>query len=177
MESFINIAHDNFELELEIEDLDFWKSLDRGDKDHQKLLNSLVFSIHDYFLKNLPERASKIVLNCHYSRSEQIQSLNKDYRNKDSDTDVLSFPIFECLEELPIDSPADIGDIYISLDQASLQAREHEIDLNSELIHLIIHGFFHLIGYDHERSEQEEKLMSELESKMLDRVQNTYSRI
>lgn len=177
MESFINIAHDNFELELEIEDMDFWNSLDRGDKDHKKLLNSLVYSIHDYFLKHLPQHRSKIILNCHYSRSEQVQALNKQYRNKDYDTDVLSFPIFESLEEMPTDSPADIGDIYISVDQAQKQANEHQIDLNSELIHLIIHGFFHLIGYDHERSEQEDKLMRELESKMLDRVQNTYSRI
>ena len=177
METIINISHDNFHLELEIEDSQFWNTLSKGEKDHIKLLKSFVFAAHDYISSELSDKPSEVILNIHYCRTEQVQSLNSQYRNNDKDTDVLSFPLFESLGELPIDTPAVLGDIYISLDQALKQSLEHSIDLSSELVHLIIHGFFHLLGLDHERSEAEAKQMDDLEQKMLTRVQNTYSRI
>lgn len=173
----MNISHENFTLELENDDLSYWNTLDLGEKDHKKLLRALTYSIHDYLSREAQIQPSQFILNCHYSRSNVVRELNRQYRNKDKDTDVLSFPLFEDLEEVTEGVPAILGDIYISLDQACLQAVEYDIDLSSELIHLIIHGFFHLIGFDHERSSEEEKLMSELEQKMVKRVQNTYSKI
>ena len=173
----MNISHENFTLELENEDLVFWNELELGEKDHKKLLRALTYSLHEYLNREAVIMPSQFILNCHYCRTNEVKELNRQYRGKDKDTDVLSFPLFENLEELTEAVPAILGDIYISIDQAQIQAKEFDIDLSSELIHLIIHGFFHLIGYDHERSSEEEKLMSELEQTMVKRVQNTYSRI
>ena len=84
-----------------------------------------------------------------------IRQLNKEFRNVDKATDVLSFP--QNSDEGPV-IPGDIilGDIAISLDKAKLQAKEHGLAFKEEIILLLIHGILHLLGYDHEISEQEE---------------------
>ena len=84
-----------------------------------------------------------------------IRQLNKEFRNVDKATDVLSFP--QNSEGDPyIPEKIDLGDIAISLDKAKTQAKEHGLALNEEIILLLIHGILHLLGYDHEISEQEE---------------------
>ena len=84
-----------------------------------------------------------------------IRQLNKEFRNVDKATDVLSFP--QNSDEGPV-IPGEIilGDIAISLDKAKLQAKEHGLTFKEEIILLLIHGILHLLGYDHEISEQEE---------------------
>ena len=84
-----------------------------------------------------------------------IRQLNKEFRNVDKATDVLSFP--QNSDEGPV-IPGEIilGDIAISLDKAKLQAKEHGLAFKEEIILLLIHGILHLLGYDHEISEQEE---------------------
>ena len=77
----------------------------------------------------------------------QIRALNKQFRNIDKATDVLSFPV---------DDDADnLGDIAISIETAARQAKENGLTLNGELAQLILHGLLHLSGYDHETDNGE----------------------
>ena len=87
-----------------------------------------------------------------------IRKLNQQFRNIDQATDVLSFP--QDVDEDPI-IPGEIilGDIAVSLDTAQVQARQHGLTFEEEIILLLIHGILHLIGYDHEISEQEDERM------------------
>lgn len=91
-----------------------------------------------------------------------IRELNKAYRGKDKATDVLSF-IF--------DEPAGpyrlLGEIVISVDTARRQAEEIGHSLEEEIKRLVVHGFVHLLGYDHELGGEEEKKFKELEDKLL----------
>ena len=89
---------------------------------------------------------------------DDIRQLNKEFRDYDKPTDVLSFPQ-NSDEDPPIPGEMILGDIAISLDKAKIQAKEHGLKLKEELILLLIHGILHLLGYDHEISEHEEKKM------------------
>jgi len=78
---------------------------------------------------------------------KKMRELNNNFRGKNSTTDVLSFP-FEAGEFDAEDN--NLGDIAISLEQAERQARENNLDLETEIKQLILHGVLHLCGYDHE---------------------------
>ena len=96
--------------------------------------------------------------------NEQIRELNRQYRNKDSATDVLSFPMFEGGEiEYDDESsePCALGDIVISLERAALQAEEYGHSLEREVGFLCVHSVLHLLGYDHETSKEDEEYMND----------------
>ncbi|MGH7783735.1 MAG: rRNA maturation RNase YbeY, partial [Candidatus Binatia bacterium] len=93
----------------------------------------------------------------------EMQRLNAQYRGKDYPTDVLSFPVDASVALLP---PL-LGDVIISVDKATAQARERRRTLEDEMIELLIHGIVHLMGYDHERSAKDAKIMTRLEKKIL----------
>ena len=107
--------------------------------------------------------------------NHKIKSLNTVYRNKQKVTDVLSFPVYETLrsdsdsfiEPGPV---VHLGDIFICKEVATRQAKEFKISFEEEVLHLFIHGFLHLCGYDHEISKEEEELMFSLEDTLLDKV-------
>ena len=89
---------------------------------------------------------------------EQIHQLNKEYRNIDRPTDVISF----ALEDDDSFNRTDIrvlGDIYISIDKVRSQKEEYGHSFKRELYFLAIHGFLHLLGYDHEISKEDEEDM------------------
>lgn len=86
-----------------------------------------------------------------------IQQLNKEYRQKDCPTDVLSFP----MDGLEGDEYLLLGDIIISLEKAEEQAKEYGHTLERELAFLTVHGMLHLLGYDH--LEEEEATLMEKE--------------
>jgi len=89
----------------------------------------------------------------------EIQELNRTYRDLDKATDVLSFP----QDEDAVNESGDtlLGDVVISVETAARQAEEHHLSFNEELILLAIHGILHLLGYDHERSPQEARIMQD----------------
>ena len=87
-----------------------------------------------------------------------IRELNQQFRSIDQATDVLSFPQ-NAEEDPPIPGELILGDIAVSLDTAQVQAKEHGLTFEEEIILLLIHGILHLLGYDHEISEQEEEKM------------------
>ena len=91
------------------------------------------------------------------TRDKTIWQLNRDYRGKDSPTDVLSFPQDE--EAVNESGKQMLGDVVISVETAGRQAREHSLSFEEELILLTIHGLLHLLGYDHERSRDDARIM------------------
>ncbi len=96
--------------------------------------------------------------------NEEIHQLNKEYREKDSATDVLSFPLFENGEieyDDESDEPTAIGDIVVSLERAAEQADEYGHSLEREVGFLCVHSVLHLLGFDHEVSEDDEEYMNE----------------
>ena len=108
-----------------------------------------------------------------------IKQLNSEHRAKDKVTDVLSFPHQENLRggEFSFFAPEEeLGDIIICSEVCLKQAEEHGLSFDEEFLHLAVHGFLHIIGYDHEISESEEKLMENLEEKLLLQMKEKRSR-
>jgi len=98
--------------------------------------------------------------------NEQIHALNKEYRQVDRPTDVLSFPLWEPGEEWVISEEEEtvpLGDIVISYPKAKEQAEEYGHSLERELGFLAVHGFLHLLGYDHETAEEEKEMFQRQE--------------
>jgi len=93
---------------------------------------------------------------------ETIQKYNKQHRQIDAPTDVLSFPM---------EDEYMIGDLIISVETAERQAQERSHDLHDELRILLIHGFLHLIGYDHETSKEDWEEMASAESRLMRRLE------
>lgn len=103
----------------------------------------------------------------------KMKTLNREYRGKNKTTDVLSFPIFEnlrCAKDLPIGA-LELGDVFISLPVLKKQAQDFQVSEENEFIHLFVHGFLHLLGFDHEISEKEEKLMEGHEKELIQIIQ------
>ena len=97
--------------------------------------------------------------------NDYIHKINKEYRNIDRETDVISFALEE---NETIDEPVKtLGDIYISIDRVYSQAKEYGHSVKRELFFLATHGFLHLLGYDHMNKEDEEKMFS-LQEEILD---------
>ena len=105
-----------------------------------------------------------------YTDNEGIRELNCEYRDKDSVTDVLSFPMFdtETEEIYALDgTAAELGDIVISLERAKAQAEEFGHSFEREVAFLCVHSVLHLLGYDHEISEEEDTIMREKQRKVM----------
>lgn len=101
---------------------------------------------------------------------EQIHKLNKEYRNVDRATDVLSFPMFEKEEIDKIVSkqiknpiPEVLGDIVISIEKVKEQANEYGHSFERELSYMLVHGFYHIMGYDHIEEEDKVKMRAKEE--------------
>ncbi|QTM99863.1 rRNA maturation RNase YbeY [Sediminibacillus dalangtanensis] len=97
----------------------------------------------------------------------EIQIINRNYRQQDKPTDVISFAMQEEGEgELKVigeDIPLVLGDIVISVDKAAEQAEEYGHSIQREFGFLALHGFLHLLGYDHIRKEDERKMFQRQE--------------
>lgn len=102
---------------------------------------------------------SKLEISITLTTPEQIHRINKEYRNVDMPTDVLSFPMFEkCELEEKIKNKnfehVDVlGDIIISVEQVRAQAKEYGHSFEREFAYMLVHGFYHLMGYDHIKEE------------------------
>jgi len=102
------------------------------------------------------ERAEVSIVICD---DEHIHELNKEFRDVDRPTDVLSFPTGDTDDDIRTSRAVPIGDIVISLERAYVQAAEYGHSIERELAFLCVHSVLHLLGYDHEQSEAAEKEM------------------
>ena len=96
-----------------------------------------------------------------FTDNEGIRELNRSYREKDAATDVLSFPLYDFhAGETPLgEGRVELGDIVLSLERAAEQAEELGHSFEREAAFLCVHSVLHLLGYDHELSEEDEKDM------------------
>ena len=98
---------------------------------------------------------------------ERIRTLNREFRNVDRVTDVLTFPAWE--GEISLSADGYLGDIMICYDRAKEQAEEYGHSLLRELSFLAVHGVLHLLGYDH-MTEADERIMREKQTAILDGI-------
>lgn len=109
----------------------------------------------------------------------EIRKINNTYRKIDKETDVLSFPMFEkeevdLIREKQQKSLAQevLGDIIISIERVKNQAIEYGHSFERELAYMIVHGFYHLMGYDH-MTEEDKSKMRPKEEKILEKLKIT----
>lgn len=140
-------------------------------------------------IKGLVEKCAKAVLRyeeCDFDAEisvtivdeNEIKSLNAQYRDKDSVTDVLSFPMLEFDEDGEMiyddcdfnDGNIVLGDIVICAKRAKEQAEEYGHSIEREFAFLTVHSMLHLLGYDHEHSDDMEQLMFQKQKEILDKL-------
>ena len=121
---------------------------------------------------------SKLIITITFTTPEEIRKINKKYRKIDRATDVLSFPMFEKQELEEKIKNKDflyedvLGDIIISIDKVKEQAEEYGHSFERELSYMLVHGFYHLMGYDH-IEEEDKKIMRPKEEKILNELKIT----
>ena len=129
--------------------------------------------------KMLKEDFSKVYFSINFVDEEQIKKLNKEFRQVDKVTDVLSFPNLnkspnEKLKKFFKFADFDtgllfLGDIVICKNVAKKQAREYDHSLKREVCFLALHGLLHILGFDHIK-EEDEKIMNKLQDKIMEEV-------
>ena len=111
---------------------------------------------------------SKLIMTITFTTPEEIRKINKKYRKIDKATDVLSFPMFEKNEIANLDNTNEdiLGDMVISIERVEEQAKEYGHSFERELAYMVVHSFYHLLGYDH-MTEEDKKEMREKEENVL----------
>ena len=115
------------------------------------------------------EKVKNAYFNVIFVDNEEIHKLNKEYRNIDRETDVISFAL-EDNDTYPDMGVRMLGDIYISIDKMKSQALEYGHSELREICFLTVHGLLHLLGYDHTKSLEDEKIMFGKQDIILDKA-------
>ncbi len=144
-----------------------YKEVDKN-KEYEKVIERVLTKcFEEEKLQN-----SKLYITVTLTTKENIKEINKEYRNIDRATDVLSFPMFEKdeLEEKIKNRDFEhvdvLGDLVISIEKVKEQAEEYGHSFERELSYMLVHGFYHLMGYDH-IEEEDRKKMRPKEEKIL----------
>lgn len=127
--------------------------------------------------ENILERACQVLerkgdwsLSVIYVTPEQIHEINRDYRNVDRPTDVISFAIQDDMSDMLVDEDHyELGDIFINVQAIRDQASAYGHSIRREACFLFCHGLLHLMGYDHMK-EEDEKVMFALQDEILDEL-------
>lgn len=130
--------------------IDIINKLDIEIKERQVLEDFISYCVNKLKLKN-------VVFNVIIINDEEIHKLNKKYRGIDRSTDVITFAL-EDQKDGPLLGVRMLGDIYISYDKVIMQALEYGHSKTREICFLAVHGLLHLLGYDHMKKEDEEKM-------------------
>lgn len=106
--------------------------------------------------------------------SNNIKNINKEHRGIDEITDVLSFPMYEKseLENIKLENEDILGDMVVSVEKVQEQAKEYGHSFERELAYMIVHSFYHLLGYDH-MNEADKKEMRQKEEFILEKLNIT----
>ena len=129
---------------------------------YDKLINTVIEKCFE--IENLQD--TKLYINVILTIPSVIKEINKNYRNIDKETDVLSFPMFEKDEIRNVTEEEVLGDIIISVDRVKEQAIEYGHSFERELSYMLVHGFYHLMGEDH-IEEEDKKIMRTKEENVL----------
>lgn len=145
--------------------IDFQDNTNTVTEEMLDLIDRLLLFTAQY--EEIPDNAE---LSVSFVNNEEIRTINREYRNKDQSTDVISFALEEETEdEMKIigdDIPIVLGDIIISVDKAKEQSKEYEHSLQREMGFLAVHGLLHLLGYDH-MTPEDEKIMFQKQDDIL----------
>ena len=139
----------------EIQNLDI-----KEDNKYNKIIETVIKEC--FKVENLLD--SKLYVSITLTNPENIRKFNKQYRNIDKETDVLSFPMFEKSELDKKIKNSDfknmdiLGDMVISIPRVKEQAKEYEHSFERELSYMVVHSFYHLMGYDHIKEEDKAKM-------------------
>ena len=129
-------------------------------KDYEKIIDKVLSKCFEE--ENLLD--SKLYITVTLTNPENIKKINKEYRNIDRATDVLSFPMFEKdeleekIEKKEFKYEDVLGDLIISVEKVREQAIEYGHSFERELSYMLVHGFYHLMGYDHIKEEDKRKM-------------------
>lgn len=143
-------------------DVDFINDDNFAGDDELKDIAELLSFAYDYL-----KEEGEAEVSVSFVSSEEIKNINRDYRDKDSVTDVISFALEE--DDMNImheDAPRTLGDIVISSERAKEQAEDYGHSYRRELLFLSLHGFLHLLGYDHMENDEEAE-MNDTQEKIL----------
>ena len=124
---------------------------------------------NDYYVKIFAELDLKgeYITDVTIVNNKTIHKINREFRNVDRPTDVISFAFLDDKKEKELKGgPINLGQIIISFEKAEEQAKEYEHSLEREMVFLFVHGMLHLLGYDH-MNEEDEKKMFGLQNKIL----------
>ena len=127
-------------------------------KEYKKLIRSV--------LKH--EKTDKY-FNIIFVDKDKIQQINNDYRGINKVTDVITFALMENPDELFMEAIDELGDVFICIDRAIEQAKEYNHSIEREMGFLAVHGYLHLIGYDH-MTEEDEKIMFSKQDEILNKA-------
>ena len=121
-----------------------------------------------------PELANaRLVTSVLFTSDEEIHALNREWRDRDKPTNVLSFPMLERTDLIHLDPdgpPEMLGDIALAHGVCAREAAEKGVPLADHAAHLLVHGLLHLAGHDHELGEEQAEAMEDLEVKVLARM-------
>ncbi|MCX8074266.1 MAG: rRNA maturation RNase YbeY [Clostridia bacterium] len=169
----------NLHLNIDDEIYNFLSSKLNSDADIENSIKAKIMIIADTLIEYEKIVTEKIYISIETASKEEIKNLNREYREMDKVTDVLSFPIFSRneLEELRLDdkksrkhlNELDLGDIILCLDVIYEQSINYETGIVRELLYMITHGICHLVGYDHE-NEEDKNIMRKVEESVLSKV-------
>lgn len=143
------------------------------DIEENKEYEEIIKKVIEQCFKEEKLQDSKLYISVTLTNPKNIHEINKQYRNVDMETDVLSFPMFEKHE---IDTKIKnqdykyedvLGDIIISIERVEEQAEEYGHSFERELAYMLVHGFYHLMGYDHIK-EEDKSIMRPKEEKVLE---------
>ena len=129
----------------------------------EKELTELKDILSDYCNR---EKLDNVIFNIIIVDEAKIKEINKEYREMDKVTDVISFALEDDLVMTSPDGIRVLGDIYICIERAREQASEYGHSFKRELSFLAVHGLLHLLGYDH-MNEEEEKIMFSKQEEVL----------
>lgn len=148
-----------------------WDSIQENKEYKERIVQVLSKCFEEENLKGL-----NLYISVTLTSPTVIRKLNNEYRGIDKETDVLSFPMFEKneIDEIVKNKQKQlvketIGDIIISVERVKEQAVEYEHSFERELSYMLVHGFYHLMGYDH-IEEEDKKKMRPKEEKILNEL-------
>lgn len=124
--------------------------------------------LEQYYQKTLNtlKLKDKYVLSLIIVGPRTIQKINRDYRNIDKVTDVISFALLDSGDDMEFDGAIELGDIFINRNRVLSQAKEYGHSKKREFVFLFVHGLLHLLGYDH-MNKKDEKKMFDLQKKII----------